>query len=289
MRVGWIGTGLMGVPMALRVLAAGHDLAVHSRTMERARPLVEAGAQARDSVAAVVDGSDVVVTMLSTPRDVEEVYLGDEGIIGNAAPGLIAVDATTSAPDLAGRIASRGDQRDVRVLDAPVSGGPFGAEQGTLSVMVGGDAEAVEAARPVLSCFGSTIVHHGPAGSGQRAKLVNQVLVAGVTQAICEAYVLAAASGLDLPGVHRSIRPGVAGSPLLDFAWPRLADDDLAPGFKLAHLIKDLTLALDESAARNVALPETRLVHDLCRRVERELGGEVGTQALVRAVAFDSP
>lgn len=290
MRVGWIGTGLMGLPMARRVLDAGHDLAVYSRTMEKARPLVDAGATACASVADTVGGRDVVVTMLSMPGDVEDVYLGPDGVLGGAEPGSVAVDCTTSSPALAARIAAAGAERGVQMVDAPVSGGPFGAEQGTLSVMAGGSPDAVAAARPVLDAFGSTVVHHGPAGTGQLAKLVNQVLVAGVTLASCEAYALAAASGLDPEQALRSIRPGVAGSPLLDFVWSRVGAGDLSPGFKLSHLLKDLALALDEADADAVPLAGTRLVRELAERVATDLGPDVGTQALVTAAtAPESP
>lgn len=281
MRVGWVGVGLMGLPMARRVMMAGHDLAVYSRTGAKVAPLVEAGAQRCDSVADAVRDCDVVVTVLSMPDDVEEVYLGPYGLLAQARPGAVAVDATTSSPALAARLAATGREHGVEVVDAPVSGGPFGAEQGTLSVMVGGEPAGVDVARPVLASFGSTIVHHGPAGAGQLAKLVNQVLVAGVTLASAEAYGLARASGLDTAKLRESIRPGVAGSPLFDFVWDRADAEDMSPGFKIAHLIKDLTLALDEAASSGVRLTGTRHVLELCQTVVREFGGEHGTQALL--------
>ncbi|GAA0411675.1 oxidoreductase [Acrocarpospora corrugata] len=275
MRIGWIGTGLMGAPMVARLVAAGHRLTVHNRTRDRAEPSLALGADWAGSIAAAARDRDLVITMLPFPSDVEAAYLGPDGILANASPGAVAVDMSTSSPALARRLAT-----GYPVLDAPVSGGPAGARSGTLSIFVGGDAGAFERVRPVFEVLGSTVVHHGPAGAGQAAKLVNQALVANVTLGICEAYALAEAAGLDPARVHESIRVGVAGSPLLDFAWPRLTEGDLEPGFKVAHLAKDLGLALDE-AGDTRRLPGTSLVRDLCRAVARALGGDRGTQALI--------
>ncbi|GAA0924376.1 NAD(P)-dependent oxidoreductase [Nonomuraea longicatena] len=269
----------MGEPMARRVLAAGHHLTVFNRTPARIEPLVAAGATPAASPAQAASQAEAVVTMLPYPKDVEHV-LGE--VLGEAAPGTVVIDCSTSSPGLARTLAERGRERGVAVLDAPVSGGPPGARSGTLSVMAGGDADALERARPVLEAFAATLVHHGPPGTGQLAKLVNQTLVAGVTLAACEAYALAEHGGLDLEKVHSSVRPGVAGSPLLDFLWARLASGDLAPGFKLDHFVKDLLLAGD--AAAPLRLPGLDAVVAAAEAVRREHGGHHGTQALVRAV-----
>ena len=282
MKVSWIGAGIMGLPMARHLLEgdAVERLAVHNRTPERAAPLVEAGARLATSVADAVRDADVVFTMVSFPADVEAVYLGADGILAHARPGALAVDMTTSSPALAARVAEEGARRGVTVLDAPVSGGPAGAENGTLSIMVGGEAGAFDTVRPLLERMGSAVVHHGPAGSGQSAKLVNQALVAGVTLACCESFALGQASGLDIGKLRESVRPGVAGSPLLDFVWSRLQAGDLEPGFKLDHFIKDLGLIAEVSDG----LPGVQLVDRIARAVRSDRGGGRGTQALATAL-----
>jgi 3-hydroxyisobutyrate dehydrogenase len=269
----------MGEPMARRVLAAGHHLTVFNRTPARIEPLVAAGAFPAATPVQAASGAEAVVTMLPYPEDVERV-LGE--VLGAVTPGTVVIDCSTSSPDLARTLAERGRERGVAVLDAPVSGGPPAARSGTLSVMAGGDPGALERARPVLEAFAATLVHQGPPGTGQLAKLVNQTLVAGVTLAACEAYALAEHGGLDLQKVHSSVRPGVAGSPLLDFLWTRLADGDLAPGFKLDHFVKDLLLARD--AAAPLRLPGLDTALAAAEGVRREHGGHHGTQALVKAV-----
>ncbi|SFH42496.1 3-hydroxyisobutyrate dehydrogenase [Actinopolymorpha cephalotaxi] len=283
MRVGWIGIGLMGLPMCRRVLEAGHQVAVLRRGAEAVASLATSGAEVRDQVGDVAAGADVVVTVLPTPAEVREVYLGEGGILAHAEPGTVCVDMTTSSPALARELAEAGAARDVTVLDAPVSGGPFGAESGQLSVMVGGDEVPVGHIRPILDCVGATVVHHGPAGAGQLAKLVNQVLVAGVTQATCEAFALAGAGGLDLGRVLQSLQAGAAGSPLTAFLWGKLAVGDAAPGFKLGHLLKDLNLALDEARELRLELAGTAHVQASATALAGRHGAD-GTQLLADAV-----
>lgn len=272
MHVGWIGTGLMGEPMARRLLGAGHRVTAHNRTAGRTGPLVELGASAAATVAEVE--GEVVITMLPFAAEVMA------EVLECAAPGTVVVDCSTTAPALARTWAAQGERRGVAVLDAPVSGGPAGAGAGTLSIMVGGGPAAFERVRPLLELMGSTVVHHGPPGSGQLAKLVNQTLVAGATLAACEAYALAVHGGLDVGRVRESVRPGVAGSPLLDFLWSRLAQGDLEPGFKLDHFTKDLGLIRE--AAGELPMPGTDRVAELAERVRAAHGGERGTQAMVR-------
>ncbi|MFG2044532.1 NAD(P)-dependent oxidoreductase [Dactylosporangium sp. NPDC048998] len=281
MRIGWIGTGLMGAPMAARLIEAGHRVSVHNRTRAKAEPLLDLGAGWAGSIAEAARDQDVIVTMLSYPADVAAAYQDPDGILAAAAAGTVAIDMSTSSPALARRLAEQAAAGPIAaLLDAPVSGGPAGARNGTLSIFVGGDAGALARVRPLFEALGTTVVHHGPAGSGQAAKLVNQVLVANVTQGVCEAFAVAEAAELDPRQVLESVRVGVAGSPLLDFAWARLAADDLEPGFKVAHLAKDLQLVLDEvDDARE--LPGTTQVHALCLAVADALGGDRGTQALI--------
>ncbi len=287
MRVGWIGTGLMGHPMCRRLLAADHDLVIHNRTRTRAEPVLADGARWAESPAAAVVGRDVVITMLPYPADIEAVYLGADGLIAAAAAPTVLVDMSTSPPGLARLLAETGQHHGIDVVDAPVSGGPDGAAAGTLSIMVGGPTPALNAVQPVLETLGITIVHHGPAGAGQSAKLVNQVLIGGIMAGIAEAYCLAEILGLDPAADHTSVGQGAASSFLLDFAWPRLAAGDLTPGFKAAHLRKDLGLAVEAAAQQGLILPATRLVAELYQRLIADGRGEQGTQAL--AVTIASP
>lgn len=282
LRIGWIGTGLMGLPMVRHVLAGDHDVTAFVRSADRAEALAQAGATTTRGVAEAVRDADVIVTIVSAPSDVAHVYQDDDGVLANARAGAVAVDMTTSAPALARQLAEQGAERGITVLDAPVSGGPAGAEVGTLSVMVGGDADGFERVLPVLEAFAGTIVHQGPAGTGQLTKLVNQTLVAGVTLAACEAFALARNGGLDLERVAESVRPGVAGSTLFDFVWSRLRAGNLEPGFKLDHLRKDLGLIAD--AAGGAELPGTALVTELVDKVRRQRGGDRGTQAVATAL-----
>lgn len=283
MKVAWIGTGLMGLPMATRLLQAGHDLVVHTRTKERADTLLAAGAAWADSPLEAAANRDVVCTMLPFPADVESAYLGPAGALAACRSGAVAIDMSTSSPELARRIATDGLERGVSVLDAPVSGGPVGAESGALSIMVGGSLDGFTRVRPLLEALGATVVRHGDAGAGQSAKLVNQILIAGVMGGIAEGFAATRALGLDPSLVLGSVEHGAAGSFLLSWAWPRLLAEDLAPGFKVEHFLKDLRLALQEAAAAGLELPVTQLVAELYRRIPVE-HGDKGTQSLVQAI-----
>jgi 3-hydroxyisobutyrate dehydrogenase len=208
------------------------------------------------SYGALVREVDIVVTMVGTPRDVEDVYFGPDGILRNARAGQTFIDMTTSSPELAQRISEAARAIGAHALDAPVSGGPFGAEQGSLSVMVGGDADALEAVVPVLDPLAGTVVHQGAPGSGQLAKLLNQLLVAAVTAATGEVYGFAKTQSLDGDALLASMLAGAAGSPLVDFVWRKLSADDFEPGYRLAHLRKDLDLlhGVDPQAFRSAPL-----------------------------------
>jgi 3-hydroxyisobutyrate dehydrogenase len=252
--------------MATRVLRAGHDLALYVRRAEQAETLVRAGASAYPNVAAVAGISDVVITVLPGPADVRQVYLGAAGVLAAATPDTVCIDMTTSSPLLAQELAAA-------------------AETGELSIMVGGPTAAVTRVRPLLDLLGTTIVHHGAPGAGQLAKLANQVLVAGVTQASCECFVLAAAVGLDPELLLQSAQAGAAGSRLAGFVISRLAAGDLSPGFKLGHFVKDLEQVREAATRAGVELPVTRKIHTAGESVMSRRGPEVGTQALVDAVS----
>ncbi|MCA8962729.1 MAG: NAD(P)-dependent oxidoreductase, partial [Planctomycetes bacterium] len=226
------------------------------------------------------DRCDLVVTMVGYPRDVEEVYLGERGLLSAEQPASLAIDFTTSSPDLARRIAEQALGRGVSVLDAPVSGGDVGARNGTLSVMVGGDPAEFERAAPVFEPLAKTVMHQGPAGSGQHTKMVNQTLIATNMIGVCEALLYARRAGLDPRRVLRSVATGAAGSWSLDNLAPRILDGDFAPGFFVEHFIKDMGIALSEAERMHLALPGLALAKQLYEAVRAQGHGRAGTQAL---------
>jgi 3-hydroxyisobutyrate dehydrogenase len=288
-RIGWVGTGVMGSSMCSRLLAAGHPVSVTTRTREKADALVDAGARWADSPAAVARESDVVFVMVGYPADVEDVVLGADGVLTALAPGGVLVDTTTSRPALAFEIARRAADAGVVALDAPVSGGDVGARNGTLSIMVGGDADGFARVHPILERLGTTIVHQGPPGAGQHTKLTNQIVVAGNLVAMCEALLYASRAGLDVDSVLASISGGAASSWALSNLAPRVVAGDFAPGFFVDHFVKDLAIALDEAARLQLALPGLALVHQLAVALQAQGHGRDGTQSLILALERLSP
>ena len=291
--IGFVGTGVMGGPMAANLMAAGYRLRVFNRTPQRTDALVEAGAKRAESIAETADGADAVVTIVGLPEDVRHVYLGsvdgsaegqEVGLIEAAKPGAVLIDMTTSRPSLATEIHAAAAKRGVSTLDAPVSGGDIGAQGGTLSIMVGGDAAAFEAARPLFEVMGNTVVHQGPAGAGQHTKMCNQIAIASTMVGVVEALMYARGAGLDPAVVLESIGAGAAGSWSLTNLYPRILKDDLGPGFMVRHFLKDLRIARDEAAATGITMPGLELALGLYERLEREGGGDLGTQALVKVV-----
>ena len=281
--VAFIGTGVMGRSMALNLIRAGFPLTVHTRTPARAGDVVAAGARWAATVSDAVHGAAFVVTVVGDPDDVRAVYLGPDGVVAHASPGTIAIDMTTSEPGLAREIAAAAGARGAAALDAPVSGGDIGARDGTLSIMVGGDAAVLEQARSVLAAMGRTIVHQGPAGAGQHAKLCNQIVVASTMIGVMEGLRYARAAGLDPATVLESIGAGAAGSWSLTNLYPRAAAGDYAPGFLVRHFLKDMRIALGESARMDIDLPGLALAERLYQRVVALGGASQGTQALYRA------
>jgi 3-hydroxyisobutyrate dehydrogenase len=276
----------MGGSACRRLLEAGYALTVSNRSREKAEPLVAAGATWADTPADVAASSDVICTMVGFPVDVRQVVLGpDEGALGAAAEGSVLVDLTTSEPSLAVEIAAAAAERGVAALDAPVSGGDVGARNGTLSIMVGGDADALDAVRPVLEVLGATIVHQGGPGAGQHTKMVNQTLIAGTLVGVCEALVYARRAGLDAETVLQSVSSGAAGSWTLANLAPRALAGDFAPGFFVDHFVKDLGIALAEARAMHVSVPAVALVEQLCVALQAAGHGRDGTQSLVSLVA----
>lgn len=284
-RIGWIGTGVMGTSMCGHLLAAGHDVAVTSRTRAKAQPLIDAGATWADSSASVAMERDFVFSMVGYPDDVRVVLLDDNGVFATAAPGTVVVDMTTSDPTLARELGERGAALGLHVLDAPVSGGDLGARNGTLSIMVGGPADAFAATLPLFGTMGATIVHQGGHGAGQHTKLVNQTLVAANMAGVCEALLYAHHAGLDVEQVLASVSSGAAGSWALANLAPRIVAGDFAPGFFVDHFVKDMGLVLAEARRMRLALPNLALVQQLYVALQAQGHGRDGTQALIHALA----
>jgi 3-hydroxyisobutyrate dehydrogenase len=283
-RVGWIGTGVMGLSMCRHLIAKGYSATVYNRTKDKARPLLDAGASWGETPRAVAERSDVVFAIVGFPRDVREVFLGPQGALVGSRAGMVLVDMTTSEPSLARDIYNAAKAKGVGSIDAPVSGGDVGAKNATLSIMVGGDAEAIEAVRPLLECMGKTIVHQGPAGAGQHTKMVNQVLIATNMIGVCEALLYGYKAGLDLNTVLQSVGGGAAASWSLNNLGPRIIDRNFEPGFFVEHFIKDMGIALDESRRMNISLPGLALANQLYLAVQAQGYGRKGTHALMLAL-----
>jgi 3-hydroxyisobutyrate dehydrogenase len=288
-RIGWIGTGVMGASMCGHLLGAGYDVTVTTRTPEKADALLERGARWADSPALVAEQSDILFTMVGYPSEVEQVLLGDDGVIEHLARGAVVVDMTSSRPSLAVHVATAAAERGIGALDAPVSGGDVGARAATLSIMVGGEPTVFDAVRPCFDVMGQTVVLQGPAGSGQHTKLVNQTLVAGNIVALCEALLYAQRAGLDVHAVLDSVSSGAAASWALSNLAPRVLAGDYAPGFFVDHFVKDMEIALDEAARMQLTLPGLALAHELYVALQAQGRGRNGTQALILALEATSP
>jgi 3-hydroxyisobutyrate dehydrogenase len=285
MRIGWIGTGVMGSSMCGHLLEAGHEATIFNRTRARAEPLLEKGAAWAGSPAEVAAAADIVFTMVGFPADVREVVLGENGALSAAAPGSALVDMSTSEPSLAVEIYQAARARDVQSVDAPVSGGDVGARNATLSIMAGGDREAFERVRPLFEVLGKTIVHQGGPGAGQHTKMVNQILIASGMIGVCEALLYGYKAGLDLETVMESVSGGAAGSWSLSNYGPRMLRGDFEPGFFVEHFVKDMEIALGEARQMNLALPGLALAHELYVALKAQGGARKGTQALLLALA----
>ena len=284
-RIGWIGTGVMGASMVGHLMKAGFSATVYSRTRAKAESLIEQGAAWAESPRMVAEASDVVFSIVGFPSDVREVMLGEDGALAGAAEGCVLVDMTTSDPSLAVEIAQAASEKGVHSVDAPVSGGDVGAKNGTLSIMIGGEKEVVEALNPCWDAMGKTIVHQGAAGAGQHTKMVNQILIATNMIGVCEALLYGYKAGLDLPTVLQSVGSGAAGSWSLSNLGPRIMDNNFDPGFFVEHFIKDMGIALAEAKAMNLSLPGLALGHQLYMAVQAQGHGRDGTHALQLALS----
>ena len=282
--IGWIGTGVMGLSMCKHLLSKGYAVTVYNRTKSKAQSLLAGGARWAETCQEVADQSEVVFTMVGYPEDVRQVYFGDSGILAGARSGAILVDMTTTSPSLAREIYQTALAKSVQAVDAPVSGGDVGARAGTLSIMVGGEEEVVKVILPLLQIVGKQIVHQGLAGSGQHAKMCNQIVIASTMVGVCECLLYGHKSGLDLETMLRSITKGAAACWTLDHMAPRILKRDFDPGFFVEHFIKDMSIALDEAQRLNIALPGLALVHQLYLALRAQGHGKLGTQALMLAL-----
>jgi len=283
-RVGFIGLGIMGRGMARNILKAGFPLRVWNRTASRMDELAAEGAGPASSPGDLAFHSDIIITCVSDTPDVEQVLLGEGGVIHGARPGSLVIDMSTISPRATQRIAAQLAERHIHMLDAPVSGGSEGAARGTLSIMVGGDVTQFERALPVFQAMGTTITHLGPIGAGQTTKLVNQILVVGHALAMSEALLFAQAGGIDLRKALEAVSGGAAGSWMLSNRGPQILARDWRPGFTIDLQQKDLRLVLQEADRLGVPLPGTALIHQLYRTLQARGLGHEGNHALIKAL-----
>lgn len=281
-KIGFIGVGVMGKPMVRNLMKAGYEVAVYARAKAKVEDVISEGALFQESIADCVKNRDAVITMVGFPQDVEEVYFDSGNILDSAAPGTYLIDMTTTGPMLSEKIYEEGAKRGFHVLDAPVTGGDTGAEEGTLSILAGGDPADYEACRPIFEAMGTNINYQGKAGSGQHCKLANQILIAGALSGVCEALTYAREKGLDMDTFLKSVSTGAAGSRQLDLLGPKIIVGDYEPGFFMKHFIKDMKLALIESNKSGLDLGILSQVLADCEELESEGFGELGTQALVK-------
>ena len=285
-RVGWIGTGVMGRWMCQHAMTKGYKATIYNRSKDKpdVKALLEQGATWADTPKAVSQASDVVFAIVGFPKDVRDVFLGPQGALAGSKGGTILVDMTTSEPSLAREIYDGAKAKGVYSLDAPVSGGDVGAKNAALSIMIGGDKDVVNAVTPLFECMGKTIIHQGPAGSGQHTKMVNQVLIASNMVAVCEGLLYGYKAGLDLETVFKSVSVGAAGSKALEVLGPRIMARNFEPGFFVEHFIKDMGIALEESKKMGLVMPGLALANQLYLAVQAQGYGRKGTHALMLAL-----
>ncbi len=282
MKIGFIGTGVMGSSIVRHLLGAKHQVTVYNRTKSKADALVEEGAEWADTPQQAAENSEIVFTMVGYPSDVEEIYYGKNGIFSADVAGKVIVDLTTSTPSLAEKIAATAKEKNADALDAPVSGGDLGAKNGTLTIMVGGEEAVYEKAESLFHVFGTTVTLHGPAGKGQHTKMANQIMIAGTMTGMTEMLVYAQKTGLNLEKVIATLSGGSAANWSLSNYAPRILKRDYSPGFFVKHFVKDLKIALDEAEKMDVELPATKQAKILYEQLEESGFENDGTQALIK-------
>lgn len=281
-KIGFIGVGIMGKSMVRNLRKAGYEVAIYTRTKAKAEDVIAEGAVWCDTAAECAKGRDVVITIVGYPKDVEEVYFGDNGIIANADPGTYVIDMTTTSPRVAVRIWEEAEKAGLHAVDAPVTGGDTGAKAGTLTILAGGKKEDFDACVPVFEAMGKNINYEGKAGNGQHTKMCNQIAIAGALAGACEAMVYAKNTGLNVDTMLKSISIGAAGSAQMNNVASKAAKDDYAPGFFLKHFIKDMGIADEEALAADTRLGVLEDVLGMAKKLESEGMGDLGTQALIK-------
>jgi len=282
--IGLIGVGFMGNPIGDHILKAGYKLNVNSRTKSKALKLIDQGAAWYDSPAEVTSNSDIVITMVGFPQDVEDCYFGPQGVFKGIKKGMILIDMTTTKPSLAVKISKSAAEQGAKFIDAPVSGGEVGAINGTLSIMIGGEKEVVDSISPLFEVFGKNMVYQGKAGSGQHTKMCNQITIAGTLIGVCEGLIYGLKAGLDWNTMLESISKGAAGCWSLDVLGKKLIVGDYSPGFTIDNFVKDLKIALEEAEMMKLSLPGLALVKQLYLSVQAMDKGSLGNQALYLAL-----
>ena len=282
MKLGFIGTGVMGKAMAGHLLKAGNKLYIYNRTKEKAQSLIEAGATWCEDVKTVAESADIIFTIIGMPTDVENVYLAEDGLIGNAKPGAILVDMTTSKPELAKKIYDAGVEKRIFCIDAPVTGGDVGAKNATLTIFLGGDKDICMKLMPYFEVMGKHITYLGAAGSGQHGKMANQIAVSGATIGMIESLSYAKAAGIDLTKIQEAVSMGAGGSWQMTNMAPRVIAGDFDPGFYIKHFIKDMKIAALEAKAGGMTLPGLELVLSQYEELQKHGFENLGTQGLYK-------
>ena len=284
MKIGFIGVGVMGGPMVLNLMKKGFDVSIYTRTKSKAEGVIAAGAHWCDTIADCAAGRDVVITIVGYPKDVEEVYFSEKGILNSADKGTVLIDMTTTSPRLSERIYAAAKEKGMTALDAPVSGGDVGAQKGTLAIMVGGDRDAFDKMHDVFAAMGTNIRYQGGAGCGQHTKMANQIAISGCVAAVCEAIAYAKRCGLNPQDMFDAISTGAAGSWQLTNNGQKIINGDYAPGFYVKHFIKDMNIALDEAQARDLDLTVLHMVRDKYDELAAQGCADEGTQALIKVI-----
>ena len=280
-KIGFVGTGVMGRSMVHNLIKHGYELSVYNRTKSKAEACIAAGAKWCNTVAECAKDKDVVITIVGFPKDVEEVYFGENGILNAAKKGAYVIDMTTTSPMLSEKIYKAAAEKGIYALDAPVSGGDTGARNGTLAIMVGGDKAAFDECMPVFEAMGTNIRYEGKAGNGQHVKMANQIAIAGAVSGVAEAVRYAMAMGVDVDTMLDTISNGAAGSWQMSNNGPKMAKEDYAPGFYIKHFIKDMKIAIECAETKGVTLDVLKQVCDEYVQLENDGKGDLGTQAII--------
>lgn len=281
-KIGFVGVGIMGKSMVRNLMKDGFEVSIYTRTKSKAEDVIGEGAVWCDTIAECAKDKDVVISIVGYPKDVEEVYFGEHGILNSAGKGAYVIDMTTTSPKLAKRIYAEAAKKGIHALDAPVTGGDTGAKAGTLAILVGGDEDAFHACMPVFEAMGNNIVYEGAAGNGQHTKMANQIIIAGTVSGMCEAMIYAKKEGLDVQKVLDAVGTGAAGSKQLSSLSPRVMQGDFGPGFFVKHFIKDMKIAAEEAAEIGLELGVLKKVLSMYEEMESQGKGDLGTQSLVQ-------